>query len=62
MITAAPTSRQWIPNGFRFPRRKYRVRVAEVVRTLPSRGENDGAWWLEQLTRTVFRAGRTGAS
>ena len=31
--------------------------ITAAVRTLASRGSNDGAWWLEQVTRAVFRAG-----
>ena len=31
--------------------------IAEAVTVLAERGSDDGAWWLEQVTRTVFRAG-----
>lgn len=31
--------------------------IAEAVQTLVGRGRDDGAWWLEQITRAVFRAG-----
>lgn len=31
--------------------------IATAVKELAGRGSNDGAWWLEQITRAVFRAG-----
>jgi predicted dinucleotide-binding enzyme len=31
--------------------------VAQAVRALVERGPDDGAWWFEELTRAVFRAG-----
>jgi predicted dinucleotide-binding enzyme len=31
--------------------------IAEAVRTLADRGSDDGSWWLEEVTRAVFRAG-----
>jgi predicted dinucleotide-binding enzyme/3-methyladenine DNA glycosylase Tag len=31
--------------------------IAIAVKALASRGSDDGAWWLEEVTRAVFRAG-----
>jgi predicted dinucleotide-binding enzyme len=31
--------------------------IALAVRALVDRGPDDGAWWLEEITRAVFRAG-----
>lgn len=31
--------------------------IAEAVKSLPERAHNDRRWWLEQITKAVFRAG-----